>query len=348
MPVDRSPRVDAALQTAATVDSGSAACWIAADVGATHARFQVQDADGRPLLGGAILPTAELGDGAPLAALLRGFAGNRLLRGVCLGVAGPVIDGRTSMVNGRVALEEAALAAALRCPVRLGNDFFVLAHGLDRFQQVTQLGGGAVTGAAVRAVLGPGSGLGMAICLPGSPGGGDSQVLASEGGRALLAARTPLEAEILAVLAKTEGYLCWETLLSGPGLELLYRALAEVQGAQRETLAASAITAAALARAARPDRQPCTETVDLFLGFLGACAGDLALTTHANGGVYLVGNILTLLGPLVSASPLRARFDDRGPLTEFMRAIPLLLVQDSEPGLIGASVLAAQLAAQFD
>jgi glucokinase len=80
----------------------------------------------------------------------------------------------------------------------------------------------------------------------------------------------------------------------------------------------------------------CHQTLEVFCGLLGAAAGNLAVTAYALGGVYLGGGILPGMVEFVRSSPLRRRFEERGPMTERVRRIPLYLVRDGTPGLVGA------------
>ncbi|MFM7120689.1 MAG: glucokinase, partial [Gammaproteobacteria bacterium] len=134
------------------------------------------------------------------------------------------------------------------------------------------------------------------------------------------------------------GHVCWEIVLSGPGLVRLYRAAAAVLDVAPETEATPEwITAEGVAAASGL----CRQTLELFCGWLGAAAGNLAVTVCARGGVYLAGGILPQLADVLPQTALRQRFETRGDLTAFVREMPLWLVEDPEPGLIGAAACLA-------
>jgi len=82
----------------------------------------------------------------------------------------------------------------------------------------------------------------------------------------------------------------------------------------------------------------------MFCGMLGTAAGNFALATGARGGVYLAGGILPRIREFFLTSPFRTRFDDRGPLSSFNQQIPTFLVDEPDPGMLGASRQAQRLA----
>lgn len=300
---------------------------LVADIGATNARFSWADSAGlrgqivhlrtadhttcNDLLGEAL---SRLGPAGPSA--------------VALSVAGPVVGGRGRITNGTIEFAADDLVRQLGCPVTVVNDFHAVARALPELNALRQIGGRSPQ-PGVKAVLGPGTGLGMGLLVPVNEGW---HVLASEGGHGDLAPGSPLESEILAVLQTTYGHVCWETVLSGPGLVRLYGAVCRVWGMEPAEMAAEEITA----RGVDAEEPVCHQTLEVFFSLLGAAAGNLALTVCARGGVYLAGGILPSLAEFAVDSPLRRRFEERGALSEMARSIPMYLIHDPEPGLIGA------------
>lgn len=307
-----------------------------ADIGGTNARFAVTDERGA-LAQVQVFPTASLSDVAGLAALVAQHFDLAVLDAASVALAGPVQAGAGRITNGTLSLEADALAAQLRMPVVLLNDFFALAHGLAGFEQLQTLGGEASLPDQSRALLGPGTGLGMSVCVPDAGQTDGWRVLPSEGGYGDLAAGSPLEAEVLALLQEQVRHVCWETVLSGPGLVLLYRTLAQIWG-DAQAAHDSDVTAAWITEQAHEARVPlCHQTLELFFGWLGAAAGNLALTSYALGGVYIAGGIVPRLAQAAADSPLRRRFEERGALSPLVARIPLHIVMDEYPGLRGAA-----------
>lgn len=306
---------------------------LVADIGATNARFAL--ARGLELPGeAAVLRTA---DWASAEALVRAALAelDGAPSSACLAIAGPVRGGHGAITNGVLAFDAAELTSRLGFPVTLVNDFHALAAALPHLRDLRPLGGSA-GGSGVRAVLGPGSGLGMGILIPRD---GGWQVLASEGGHADMAPASPLELELLGLLQSELGHVCWESVLSGPGLVRLYRAVCLLWGAKPQDLDPAAVTRLGI-DAADP---VCHQTLEVFCGLLGSAAGNLAITVCAHGGVYLGGGILPRMADFVAGSPLRRRFEERGAMTAMAREIPLYLILDPHPGLTGAAALAGSI-----
>ncbi|MCP5181280.1 MAG: glucokinase [Pseudomonadales bacterium] len=302
---------------------------LVADIGATNARFALADAQDR-LVRTVVLSTRDMV--TPQALLRDAFRAldcdGDLPERLCLAVAGPVRDGTARLTNQGEIFDQAALSRSFGRDVILVNDFVALAHAVPHAQSLEQIGG-ETADAGVKALIGPGSGCGMAFLVPQASG---YVVFPSEGGHADLAPGSPLEAELWTALSARVPHVCWEAVLSGPGIENLHAALSEVWGAPAEPMSAARITEAGMDMA-----DPiCHQTLELFFGFLGAAAGGLAVTTLATGGVYIGGGIVRRMVEFARRSPLRRRFDERGMMADMVRRIPIYLILDDMPGLVGA------------
>lgn len=316
---------------------------LVADIGGTNARFVLVD----PSTGqeGARLDysTAEFGSGLDLVERAIDDFGVDPVAAV-LALAGPVSSAvmaarAGSLTNGGQMFDAAQLHARFGCDFLLINDFEAVASAIDSASAVTAVGELSEPQPGVCAVVGPGTGLGMAYLVPTQVGGESSyRVFASEGGNADFAPVDELEQEVLALLRETLGVVRIESLVSGPGLVNLYGAVAQLWGSAVVHTEAAQITAAAL------DAEPVShQCLEMFCGMLGTAAGNFALATGARGGVYLAGGILPRIRSLFLASHFRARFDDRGPLTSFNKQIPTFLLDVPEPGLVGAIKRAQRL-----
>lgn len=302
--------------------------YLVADIGATNARFAIGSEAGLgktlTLASNGFATTAELIDAA-----CRQLDGGQFEAG-CLAIAGPVHGGIGKITNGNLHFAEAEIAKQLGCSLHVVNDFVALAHAVPVAENLRQIGGER-TANGVKALLGPGSGLGMSVLVPQDQGW---SIVSSEGGHADLAPGSPLEQELLVILQREHAHVCWETVLSGPGLVNLHRAVTVLWGESDgvDPLTAEQITG----RGVTVEDPVCHQTLEIFFGLLGAAAGNLAVTVCATGGVYIGGGIVPSLSGFAENSALRRRFEERGALTDMVAAIPLYVILDESPGLLGA------------
>ena len=129
------------------------------------------------------------------------------------------------------------------------------------------------------------------------------------------------------------GAISAETVLSGPGLVRLARALDPRAGRdQTRRRSSPALWRASLRRmlAAR-----------MFVRLLGRFAGGLALTFKALGGVYITGGVAVRPRALLDEPQFRAAFEAHPPHERLLKTIPTLLITCAEPGLIGCAALAS-------
>lgn len=314
------------------------------DIGGTHARFGWQ---------------AGPGDAPELIDRLRGdaFAGVAQAaqayldihalppaQAACLGMATPMGGDQVTLTNRGWSFSIQRLKEQLGVKHLLViNDFTALAlavPGLQSHEKIL-LGGDTDlpsnrTAAQPEpiAVLGPGTGLGVSGLLPMA--NSRWKALAGEGGHVTLAAQDELQWRLLRRIAQRHGHVSAERVLSGPGLGLLHLALRQERG---EALAAEAWSAARIVEQARTADPSCIEAVELFCAFLGAVAGDLALTLGARGGVYLGGGVAPHLLPWLRAPAFRASFEAKGRFASYLREISIWLIDSRQsPALRGAAL----------
>jgi glucokinase len=180
------------------------------------------------------------------------------------------------------------------------------------------------------AVIGPGTGLGVAACVPC---GSSWRALATKGGHATASAADDLENEVLRIVRGRHAHASAERLLSGIGLWLLHEAVAQASGAAIETLAAHEITRRALG----VGDPLCAQMLDTFRAMLGAFAGNAALTLGARGGIFVAGGIVPELGAFFLPSRFRDRFEDKGRLRGYLARVPTALITATDAALIGAA-----------
>ncbi|MGH8232640.1 MAG: glucokinase [Rhodanobacteraceae bacterium] len=178
-------------------------------------------------------------------------------------------------------------------------------------------------------IVGPGTGLGSSVFVPGTP---RSVVLVSEAGQINLAPGTELEMRVLAILARADPYVSYEQVLSGPGLINLYRALGECRNEPAPLDDPEAITRSAQLGDDGLTRQ----TLDTFCALLGSFVGNMAMLYNASGGVYLAGGVVSHIRDFLLQSDFLERFLAKGQTRPFLERVPVRLIEHGPTGIVGA------------
>jgi len=300
------------------------------DIGGTYARFALAgDAGVGPVW------STEVAECVDVVEAITQFvaaqpAGTRI-DGALLAAAGPVEGGRCKLTNAAWTVDEERIAAVFHLRwVRMVNDLEAVAAGLsDLPASQTRLIGpdGGLPGAPM-AIVAPGTGLGMA-CLVTGPRG--RLVLAGEGGHASLAAHDDEQDRLIGILRREFGHVSAERVLSGNGLANLYRALAVRDGVDVEPRTPAEVTAGALDGSC----MICRAALDVFCCWLGAVAGDLALTIGARGGILIGGGIIPRFIDHFAGSGFRRHFEAKGRLHPYVARIPTRVILHPTPAFVG-------------
>jgi glucokinase len=323
---------------------------LAGDVGGTKSALALFDTDGRGglrLVRDGTLPSRQF---ASLELAIEQFlaAGERpAIAAVCLGVAGPVVDGKCVATNLPWVIDERVLRSAIPSPrVKLLNDLEVAAHGvlgLPPADLRTLQPGQARPGNLV--LIAAGTGLGEALIIRD----GDRRiVIASEGGHGDFAARGDLEEDLLRYLRKEFGRVSLERVLSGPGLFNIYRFLrdsgwAKESPAVAERMRTTDPPAVVTEMALRKADPLCDKALDVFVSAYGAEAGNLALKALAVGGVLVSGGIAPRIIDRLVAGGFVAAFRDKGRLAPLMESLAINVSLNPRAPLLGAAHVAAEL-----
>jgi glucokinase len=311
-----------------------------ADIGGTYARFALETGPGE------FTQTASLrcADHADFHAAVRAYLQSlswqdgspQQIAHAAIAIANPVEGDRVRMTNyhWQFSIDEMRQRLGLDTLVVV-NDFTALAMALPRLADVDvrQVGGGQARRPSVIGLLGAGTGLGVSGLIPAGEGW---IALGTEGGHVNFGPRDEREMDILKFAWKSLDHVSYERLISGPGLELIYRALADRNGvAGAEPLQAPAITQ----RALEGGDTLCLETLEVFCGLLGTCAANLAVTLGSLGGICIGGGIVPRLGEYFDRSPFRERFEDKGRFRDYVSAIPTFVITAENATFKGASAI---------
>lgn len=305
---------------------------LVADIGGTNARFALADL--------ATLELAEihqvrcanhpnLGDALEDYAARLASVPDR----AAVAVAAPVTGGEVKFTNSTWSFSKPELCrkAGLK-QVHVLNDFEALALSLPHLTQheLHRIGGEAPRPGAAKAVLGPGTGMGVA----GLVWSGDHWVaLPGEGGHVSLGASDERQLALLERIRKGRDHLSAERVLSGPGLAELYQAVAAAHGLKAAELEPNDV----LMRGSSGEDEVATEALDLFVTWLGRFAGDVALLLGARGGIYLGGGIAPKIVAKLSAGEFRKAFEDKGRMGAYLAPVPVYVITAEFAALKGAA-----------
>jgi len=216
------------------------------------------------------------------------------------------------------------------------NDFTALAMALPGFkpEDLLQVGGGKPASNAVAGVLGPGTGLGVSGVIPTVDG---FVTLGSEGGHVNFAPADEREFAILQYAWREWQHVSNERLISGPGMEIIYRALALRNGVADVASLPPRDAAAIVTGALEQGDALCLETLECFAGMLGGAAANLAVTLGAFGGIFIGGGIVPRMAEWFTTSPFRARFEAKGRFSSYLAQIPTYVIMTPNPALHGVS-----------
>ena len=313
---------------------------LVADIGGTNVRFALTDVDAqRPSFDNEKkYPTKAHSDIAAAAkAYLDDLNFKGDIAGLVFGVAGPVQHGAIHLTNAGWTISEDDLRSKLKIPfARVLNDYETLAEAVPEFeaQDLVQIGPlpflNRRTG--TMAIVGPGTGLGVGGLIRSN----DAMLpLVTEGGHANFAPTDDLEIEVLRILTKKFGRVSNERIVSGPGLQNLHAAMAQIEGRKPQDIEPEDITNTACEKSGSFE----AKVFGRFCAILGSVAGNYALGMGARGGVLIAGGILPDAVDFFLASDFRKRFEDKGRFADYMKAIPTALIVDDHAGLRGAAAI---------
>ncbi len=266
----------------------------------------------------------------------------------CFGVAGAVVVGESHLPNLGWQLSETDLARNLGLQsVSLINDLEANALGIATLapEQFFTLNPGQPGAGGNQALIAAGTGLGMALMLPGS---GGWRVAASEGGHADFAPRNEQEVALWRFLEARFGHVSLERVISGHGLANIHAFLKHSGLVEPDWLSQRLYTepdqAAVIAQAGLTGEAAiCAQALEVFLSAYGAAAGNLALTALATGGLYLGGGIAPKLIDAFPRSSFMAAFADKGRFAALLREISVQIILEPKCALRGAAAHALRL-----
>lgn len=306
---------------------------LAGDVGGTNARFVLFENGQFNQASLHSLPVDRHNDLADTIADYMAKTNCSALDKIALSVASTArYEDEMALTNCTVRFSVSGLVERFRLQgAHVINDFTAAALGVVSLpaEHLHVVHKGKPDASAPRAVLGPGTGLGVS----GLVYSGDHWIpLQGQGGHVTAVVQTQRELSINNVLAEQFGHVSAERYLSGPGLVSVYNAICQLDNLPLQCESPTEITAKAIAA----ECPACIEVMQLFCKLLGVVAGNLALTLGASGGIYISGGIVPRLGNYFLKSDFLAELHNKGRFSDFIADMPVWLVKSGEPALYGA------------
>jgi glucokinase len=259
--------------------------------------------------------------------------------GVCLGVAGPVEDGKANLTNLGWTLDSKSITSQLQgLPVTLVNDLEAAANSLAVLEEkdVHTLHRG-VMGNGNAAILAPGTGLGEAGLYHGKEG---YYPFATEGGHSPFSPQNEIDVELYNYLKRKFGHVSFERVVSGPGICTLYDFLLQKKERDEPAWLKEKLLAhdrAIVISENATECAICRETMDLFFRYLATEAASLVLKVKATAGLFLAGGILPHLLPILDKDLFHKWFCNAGRLKFLLQDVPVKIILNEKAPLLGAA-----------
>lgn len=306
---------------------------VAGDIGGTHARFAIAELEpGAPVRLGPMhkYRTREHADFASAWAAFRSDCGGTLPSAASLAVA-IAIDGEVlRFPNNDWALDRRTLAAELGLDqLLLLNDFGAVAHAVSALgpDSLEPLGEADQPGNGITTVIGPGTGLGVALF---AERGDQIEVIETEAAHMAFAPQSLEEEAIERVVRARYGRCSIERVVSGPGLVEIYAMLG---GGDWDVLDAGTLWGAAV-----DGSDPvAVRALDLLVACFGAAAGDICLA-HGSMRVIITGGLANRMKERLKTPLFHDRFTAKGRYQNRQERVSVLLSTYPEPGLLGAAI----------
>ena len=319
---------------------------LAGDVGGTKtnlALFQIRDGDLVPLKDKSY-PTKKYKSFLEMVSIFH-TADMPKIDGTCVGVAGPVTQGKVLGTNFPWAIDSEEIGRKLHIrSVSLINDMEANAYGLAALQEKdfeTLKHGSKIPGNA--ALISPGTGLGEAGMFWD---GSHYHPFACEGGHCDFSPRSELDIRILQHFQKKYGHVSWERLLSGPGILDLYVFLRQISGIKEpqwlsDQMSKGNPSAIITGTAMEGKDSVCVETLDMFIRFLAIESAQLALKFKATGGIFIGGGILPKIITGIKSDVFYNNFVQSGRLNALLEMVPVKVILNEKTALLGAAFYGA-------
>ncbi len=267
-----------------------------------------------------------------------------LINSMCIGIAGPVIEGKCHATNLEWSIDIEDLKHDLKIDkISLLNDLEINAYGLASLSddQCLTIAEGISPFDGNAALISPGTGLGEAGLF------WDGKLyhpFATEGGHSDFCPRSNTDIELLSYLNQKFDRVSWERLVSGQGIHNIFQYLRDAKNEFVPDWLNENIQKGDPGKAISEGRIQnvpiCIRTIDLFIKYLAVESANLALKLKATGGIFIGGGIVPKIIEEVKRSDFQEHFLHAGRLRPLMEEVPIRVILNDHTALMGAAYYA--------
>ena len=261
----------------------------------------------------------------------------------CFGVAGPVKDHRAQITNLPWVIGVEEIRNSCKIPkVKLINDLKAIAVAVPHLQpdDLFTLNQGVIEPEGNRAVIAPGTGLGIAFLVWT---GERYRAFASEGGHTAFSPRNPQDIELLKFLERRYNHVSFERVCSGSQLPNIYDyflekgIFEEPEWLKQKLSQAMDRTPVIVQTALESKADICEAALDLFVRALGTVTSNMAVTLLPTGGIYLGGGIPPRILERLKRPDFLSYIADKGRFYTLCSKMPVHVIMDPKAALRGAA-----------
>jgi glucokinase len=266
---------------------------------------------------------------------------------ICLGVAGPVLNGKVQLTNIGWSLDTGEIQREMKAEkVAMINDLEAMAYGLAALKpdDFITIHPGKLAGNGNMAIIAPGTGLGEGGLYWS---GRHHYPFPTEGGHAGFAPRTETDIALLKALQKKYGVVSWEKVVAGPAIFDIYSFLRDQKQYKEPEWLTKAVSdpeeaPAAISKAAIEQKDDlCVDTMEYFVRYLAHESANLVMKIKATGGLFLGGGVPPKIAPLLQHKSFYEHYLDCDRMQHLLETVPIRIIKNDKSGLLGAAFFGA-------
>jgi glucokinase len=260
---------------------------------------------------------------------------------ICLGVAGPVFEGRVTVTNlpWHVDANEIEEATGISQVILL-NDLEATAYGVAGLEEkdFAILHAGDPEEGGNISILAPGTGLGEAGLF------WDGQFhhpFATEGGHCDFSCRNDSDLQLHDFMLRKYKVVSWESIVAGPGVYSIFQFLCEIKkrtfSVAIEDKIKTVDPSAVISDAAIEESDPvCIEAMRIYVRNLARECCNLILKMKSTGGLLLAGGVPPKIISLLQDSYFYENLLDCDRMQDLVKKVPVRVILNDKAPMIGA------------